>query len=96
MQPIMGLGNSTSDSAMLEFVMDENPLRTMNLFVLADDTEREWGNPDKAETLRAMCEEKGWTPVSTANEWVTIYGEDVAKDPDWEWSPDVDGPGATA
>lgn len=96
LQPIMGLGNSTSDSAMLEFVMDENPLRTMNLFVLADDTEREWGNPEKSENLRAMCEEKGWTPVSTANEWVTIYGEDVAKDPDWEWSPDVDGPGATA
>ena len=80
-QPIMGLGNSTSDSAVLEFVMDE-PAAHHEPVVLADDTEREWGNPDKAETLRAMCEEKGWTPVSTANEWVTITAR-TWQGPDW-------------
>lgn len=95
-QPVIALGNSTSDSAMLAYAVNDNPNRAMALFVLADDTEREFGDPEKAEKLRELCEEQGWVTVSMADDWTTIYGDDVTVDEDWVWdSPDATGANTT-
>ena len=94
-QPVIALGNSTSDSAMLAYTVNDNPHRAFAMFILADDTEREFGNPAKAEQLRTLCEEQGWEAVSMRDDWTTIYGPDVQVDPDWTWdSPDAAGPNA--
>ena len=92
-QPVIALGNSSSDYAMLSYVTNDNPHKSLSLFVLADDTEREWGNPEKAEKYRKECEEQNFLPISTKNDWKTIYGGDVEKDESWQWNhPDATGP----
>lgn len=95
-QPVVSLGNSSSDSAMLAYTVNDNPNKAFAMFVLADDTEREWGNEEKAAEYRELCEEQGWEAISTRDDWKTIYGGEVEKDNDWTWdSPDATGPNST-
>ena len=44
-----------------------------------DDTERENGNPEKAEKMVKSCAENGFTPISMKDDWKTIYGDDVTR-----------------
>ena len=78
-QPVLAFGNSSGDASMLNFVLDDNPYKSMAFLVLGDDTEREYGNPEKAAKMQAMCDENGWTAISMKNDWTTIYGENVTK-----------------
>lgn len=78
-QPVLAFGNSSGDASMLNFVLDDNPYKSMAFLVLADDTEREYGNTEKAAKMQAMCDENGWTSISMKNDWTTIYGENVTK-----------------
>lgn len=95
-KPVIALGNSSSDSAMLSYVTNDNPHRALSLFVLADDTVRERGNPEKAVEYQELCDTEGWVSVSTKNDWKTIYGPDVELDADWTWdAPDATGPNST-
>ena len=56
-----------------------------------DDTEREYGNIEKAESMLALCKEQDWIPVSMKNDWTTIYGDGVKKTSDKKPFPfDVD------
>ena len=48
--------------------------------VVADDTEREYGNPAKAAELCSKWEKNGWVPISMKNDWLTIYGDGVTKE----------------
>ena len=43
------------------------------------DTERENGNPEKAEKMKKSCEENGWTAISMKNDRKTIYGDGVTR-----------------
>ena len=57
-----------------------NPEHTgMGFFVICDDTEREYGNDVKAAGYRIEAEKQGWTAVSMAKDWLTIYGDGVWK-----------------
>ena len=92
-KPVIAMGNASSDSSMISYVVNSNPNRALGLFVLGDDTERERGNPEKAAQYRQLCEEEGWVPISTKDDWKTIYGPDVTIDADWTWDhPDAAGP----
>ncbi len=51
----------------------------MGFMLLCDDTEREYGNAEKAEKMRKSCEEYKWTPISMKDDWKTIYGDNVKK-----------------
>ena len=42
-----------------------------------DDVVRENGNLEKAQSMYENCDEYGYVPVSMANDWKTIYGDDV-------------------
>lgn len=78
-QPILTWGNSTGDFPMFEFVTTNNPYPSIAFCQICDDTDREFGNPSKAEKCKKACEENGWVSVSMHDEWATIYGPEVVK-----------------
>lgn len=78
-RPILAFGNSTGDFSMFQYT-SSNPERTGLAFcVLADDTQRENGNPTKAASIKQRCEEAGWNTVSMKDDWKTIYGDGVER-----------------
>ena len=78
-RPVLAFGNSSGDYSMLNFA-EGNPEHTgMGFFVVCDDTEREYGSDEKAAEYYEKVEKEGWTPFSMANDWKTIYGEEVQK-----------------
>ena len=78
-RPVLAFGNSTGDYSMLNYA-EGNPEHTgMGFFVICDDTEREYGNDVKAAGYRIEAEKQGWTAVSMAKDWLTIYGDGVWK-----------------
>ncbi len=78
-RPVLAFGNSSGDFSMLNYA-EGNPSHTgMGFFVVCDDTVREYGSDEKAADYMAEVEKQGWTPFSMANDWETIYGDDVKK-----------------
>lgn len=80
-QPVLCFGNSKGDTSMANYVTGGNPHLTKVFMLLCDDTERESGNPEKAEKMRQQCRENGWIPISMKEDWTTIYGPNVIKKP---------------
>lgn len=77
-RPILAAGNSPGDAEMLEYAMAaDGP--TMALLVNHDDADREYayesvaGTFDSAETATEQAERLGWTVVSMANDWSTVF-----------------------
>ncbi|MDO4797634.1 MAG: haloacid dehalogenase-like hydrolase [Coriobacteriales bacterium] len=85
-QPVVSLGNSSGDSSMANYTVNNNKYQSIALMLCCDDTERDWGELDKAEKMAKSCEENGWHAVSQKNEWKTIYGETAKIDKSWEYS----------
>ena len=78
-QPVLSFGNSGTDSSMCEYTINNNKYPAKAFMLCCDDTERENGNPEKAEKMAKSCEENGWTAISMKNDWKTIYGDNVTK-----------------
>lgn len=78
-QPVLCFGNSSGDSAMANFTINNNPYKAAAFMLCCDDTERENGNVEKAEKMRATCEENGYIAVSMKDDWTTIYGDGVTR-----------------
>ena len=78
-RPILAFGNSSGDYSMLNYAEGNPDHVGMGFFVVCDDTEREYGNDVKAADFYKEVEKQGWTAISMANDWVTIYGEGVQK-----------------
>ncbi len=78
-QPVLAFGNSSSDAGVAEYVITQNPYRSLAFMVCCDDTERENGNIEKADKMYSLCEEFNWVPISMKNDWLTIYGDEVAR-----------------
>ena len=76
-QPVLCFGNSTGDSSMAEYVITNNPYRSLSCLLCCDDLVRENGNLSKAQKMYDLCAEYGWIPVSMKNDWTTIYGDGV-------------------
>lgn len=91
-QPVISLGNSSGDSSMANYVVNNNKYQSLALMLCCDDTDRDWGELDKAEKMVKSCEENGWHAVSQKNEWKTIFGDEVEIDKDWVWSSEKVGP----
>ena len=81
-QPVLAFGNSTGDSSMCDYVVNNNPYKSLAFMLCCDDLEREYGNEAKAQKMYDLCNEHNWIPISMKNDWATIYGEDVIKNPD--------------
>ena len=81
-QPVLAFGNSSGDTSMLNYAVFNNEYKSLSFALCCDDLEREYGNLKKAEKMLDLCNQYGWIPVSMKNDWTTIYGEDVKKNPD--------------
>ena len=80
-KPVLVFGNSTGDVPMAVYAEEDNKYLTKVFFLLCDDTQREHGNESKAQKIADICAEKGWVTISMANDWTTIYGENVTINP---------------
>ena len=78
-QPVLAFGNSSGDYSMFSYTVTNNKYKALAFALLCDDTERELGNPGKAEKVRAACEAQGWIPVSMKNDFRLIYGRHVTR-----------------
>ena len=78
-KPVLAFGNSSGDSGMLEYTLQDNKYRSMSFFVICDDTERELGNPTRAKSDTALALKRGWNPISMRDEFKTIYGDNVKR-----------------
>ncbi|MBR2697348.1 MAG: haloacid dehalogenase-like hydrolase [Clostridia bacterium] len=87
-QPVLSFGNSGGDVAMHNFALYNNRYRSAAFQLIADDGERDYGNPAKGPELREKWEGMGFTVISMANDWKTIYGEDVKKTGEFHWLSD--------
>ena len=76
-KPVLAFGNSSGDSGMLEYTLQDNKYRSMSFFVICDDVERELGNLKRAESDTKLALKRGWNPISMRNEFKTIYGDNV-------------------
>ncbi len=80
-QPVLAFGNSSGDLAMMVYTITNNPYRSAAYMVLADDDAREWGDPGNAAEKKASYETIGIRTISMRDDFLTIYGDGVAKNP---------------
>ena len=79
-RPILGVGNSGGDREMLEWACAGTE-PCLALLVDHDDAEREFAYVSKAETfaepepITAVADRLGWTVISMAGDWSTIFPE---------------------
>lgn len=78
-QPVLAFGNSSGDASMMTYTISNNPYKSHAFLVVNDDTEREYGNPEKSAKMKSAAEESGWTVISMKDDFQTIYGENVEK-----------------
>ena len=78
-RPILAFGNSSGDYSMLNYTESNPDHEGMGFFVVCDDTEREYGSEEKAAEYYEEAATQDWTAISMADDWATIYGENVKK-----------------
>ena len=78
-RPVLAFGNSSGDYSMLNYAEGNPDHVGMGFFVVCDDTVREYGSDEKAAEYYSDVETQGWTAISMANDWATIYGDNVQK-----------------
>lgn len=78
-RPILSFGNSSGDFAMLNYATANPDHEGLGFLVIADDTEREYGDEEKAASMREEVEAQNWVGISMRDDWQTIYGEGVEK-----------------
>ncbi|MBR3747079.1 MAG: haloacid dehalogenase-like hydrolase, partial [Selenomonadaceae bacterium] len=78
-KPVLAFGNSSGDSGMLEYTLQNPNYHAEAFFVICDDTERELGNPKRAASDTALAVKRGWNPISMRDEFKTIYGDNVKR-----------------
>ncbi len=77
--PALAFGNSSGDFAMLNYTLDNEKYPSELFLVIADDTEREYGNPEKAAAMRTEASNAGWNAISMRDDWSCIYDDGVVK-----------------
>ena len=76
--PVLSFGNSSGDLSMAQYTVNNEQYESKAYMVLCDDTEREKGNLEKADSMKKTCEEMGLETISMRDDFATIYGDDVA------------------
>ena len=78
-QPVLAFGNSSGDLAMEIYTISDNPYKSAAYMVVADDSEREYGDPEGAKEKKASYEKQGIGIISMKDDFKTIYGDGVSK-----------------
>ncbi|MGV0740754.1 HAD family hydrolase [Mycolicibacterium sp. XJ870] len=80
-RPILAVGNSDGDQAMLEYTTIDNPQPSLGVLVHHTDAEREYAydtNPPATGKLVTALQEAGpagWTVVDMKNDWNTVFAQ---------------------
>ncbi|MBU9762898.1 haloacid dehalogenase-like hydrolase [Mycobacterium sp. TNTM28] len=80
-RPILAVGNSDGDQAMLEYTTIDNPLPSLGVLVHHTDAEREYAYdadpPASGKLVTALQEAgpRGWTVVDMKNDWNTVFAQ---------------------
>ena len=77
--PVLAFGNSSGDSSMLNYNLQNEKYHTESFYVICDDVERELGNLTRAEKDLETCRKNGWNAISMHDEFKTIYGDGVER-----------------
>ncbi len=88
-QPVLSFGNSSGDVSMHNYTLYNNKYRSASFQLIADDEVRDYGSAAKGPELREKWEAMGYTVISMADDWKTIYGEDVVKTGSFHWLEDL-------
>ncbi len=80
-RPILCVGNSDGDQAMLEYTTLANPRPSLGVLIHHTDAEREYAydaNPPASGKLVTALQEagtRGWTVVDMKKDWITVFGD---------------------
>ena len=88
-QPVLSFGNSSGDTSMHNYVIGNNAYKSAAFMLVADDDKRDYGNPEKAAGLKDKWQAAGYHVISMANDWKTIYGEEVVKTGKFRWMEEL-------
>ena len=88
-QPVLSFGNSSGDTSMHNYVIGNNVYKSAAFMLVADDDVRDYGNPEKAKGLKDRWTAAGYHVISMADDWKTIYGEDVVKTGQFRWMEEL-------
>ena len=84
-QPVLSFGNSSGDVSMHNFTIFNNRYKSAAFMLIADDEERDYGNTEKAQSLKEKWEQSGYHVISMKDDFRTIYGDEVKKTGSFRW-----------
>lgn len=88
-QPVLSFGNSGGDMSMHNYTIFNNRYKCMAFMLIADDSERDYGDAEKVQPLKEKWEANGYQVVSMRDDFLTIYGEEVTKTGTFHWLEDL-------
>ena len=88
-QPVLSFGNSSGDVSMHMYTISNNAYRSEAFMLVADDDVRDYGNPEKAASLKEKWEDYGFNVISMRDDFRTIYGDGVVKTGEFHWLEDL-------
>ena len=88
-QPVLSFGNSSGDVSMHNFTIHNNKYKSAAFMLVADDSERDYGDPEKTEPLKEKWAESGYQVISMRDDFRTIYGDDVVKTGTFRWMDEL-------
>ncbi|MBR4473367.1 MAG: haloacid dehalogenase-like hydrolase [Oscillospiraceae bacterium] len=88
-QPVLSFGNSSGDVSMHLYTISDNAYRSAAFMLVADDDVRDYGNPQKTESLKEKWADLGFEVISMRDDFRTIYGDEVVKTGTFTWLEDL-------
>ncbi len=88
-KPVLSFGNSSGDVSMHMYTISNNPYRSAAFMLVADDDVRDYGNPEKTESLKTKWADSGFQVISMRDDFRTIYGDKVVKTGAFNWLNDL-------
>ena len=88
-QPVLSFGNSGGDVSMHNYTIFNNRYKSMAFMLIADDSERDYGDAEKVQPLKEKWEANGYQVISMRDDFLTIYGEEVKKTGTFHWLEDL-------
>ena len=71
--PVLAFGNSTGDFSMATYTCQNDKYGGRAYMLLCDDTQRDYGDPEKAASFKKECEENGFYTISEKDEFAELY-----------------------
>ena len=88
-QPVLSFGNSGGDMSMHNYTIFNNRYKSMAFMLIADDSERDYGDAEKVQPLKEKWEANSYQVISMRDDFLTIYGEEVTKTGTFHWLEDL-------